>query len=435
MPLSSLASWKDYFSSNKSLDSSNNHLVHIRNSVGPSIPFKTSFEEISKNKGISFLSLDPTESHMQLFHHGAIIGGSWASPSTQLISILGFDHNAKPIQIVQKSIKDVKVKANSYEDFTTGLETIESFEKLKNPKLDFHYKNIVPIPQLLTKTFMNLPNTDPYTVAKAFFEQMHHFDAQINAQPINDPQSEPDLEAESVSDTDSLNEDHEVVIQESTIPTTKNASPEFMKDFFHVIQFCHLCAKGKIPPVLYSLSSTPETQNWISALKMECLPIPRSGPKRSSSTDSVDSDGDNVSSPEQKLSRKDHYFIHTMMKLHDTMDKNNLKQTLEKDEKEAGFPRLESHRKNLILNASALPPFDVQMTQPTEFHTTFLSKKSQFKAKEMMLHRFHLDKVAFNPSTSFIANLWNGDFFLDITRLTFGSEYLLLSGNEITQCI
>ncbi len=130
MPLSSLASWKDYFSSNKSLDSSNNHLVQIRNSVGPSIPFKTSFEEISKNKGISFLSLDPTESHMQLFHHGAIFGGSWNSPSTQLVSVLGFDHNAKPIQIVQKSIKDVKVKANSYEELTTGLETIESFEKL-----------------------------------------------------------------------------------------------------------------------------------------------------------------------------------------------------------------------------------------------------------------------------------------------------------------
>jgi hypothetical protein len=29
----------------------------------------------------------------------------------------------------------------------------------------------------------------------------------------------------------------------------------------------------------------------------------------------------------------------------------------------------------------------------------------------MILHRFHLDKVAFNPSTYFIANLWHGDFF------------------------
>jgi hypothetical protein len=127
--------------------------------------------------------------------------------------------------------------------------------------------------------------------------------------------------------------------------------------------------------------------------------------------DSPTSEDENISSPEQKLSRKDHYIIHTMLKLHDTIDKNNLKQTLEKDEKEPGFPRLEPYVKNMILNASALPPFDVQAPKPTEFYTTFLSKKSQFKAKEMMLHRFQLDKVAFNPSTYFIANLWHGDFF------------------------
>jgi hypothetical protein len=162
---------------------------------------------------------------------------------------------------------------------------------------------------------------------------------------------------------------------------------------------------------MYSLASSFEAQNWISALTLECLPIPRIGPKRSSSTDTNDSDNKNVPSPEHKLSRKDHYFIHTMMKLHDTIDQSHLKQTLKKDEKEPGFPRLESHRKRLILNASALPPFDTQAPKPTEFYTAFLSKKSQFKAKEMMLHRFHLDKVAFNPNTAFIANLWNGDFF------------------------
>jgi hypothetical protein len=100
-----------------------------------------------------------------------------------------------------------------------------------------------------------------------------------------------------------------------------------------------------------------------------------------------------------------------MMKLHDTMDRNNLKQSKEKDECEPGFNRLELHRKKLILNASATPPFDTQASHPTEFYNSFLSKKSQFKAKEMMTHLFHLNKVAFNPSTSFIANLWNSDFF------------------------
>jgi hypothetical protein len=228
MPLSSLASWKDYFSSNKSLDSSNVHLVKIKNSVGPSISFQTSFEEISKNSGISFLFLDPTESHLQLFHHGAIIGGSWNSPGKQLVSILGFDHNSKPVQIVEKSIKDVKAKANSYDDFVTGLGSHEAFEKLKNPKLDFHYKNIVPIPHLLTKTFMNLSSTEPYTVAKAFFEQMHLYDSHINDQPIPELQSEPELAEDSEDEIKSISGDSEIMHPARSVQIIDTTLPEFL---------------------------------------------------------------------------------------------------------------------------------------------------------------------------------------------------------------
>ncbi len=136
MPLSYLASWKNYFSSNNSLDSSNNQLIRIKDSVGPSIAFLTSFEEISKNPGIYFLSLDPSE---------------W---TLQLVSILKFDNDAKPIQLIQKSVKDMKVKSHSFEEFASSIENCASFENMKNPKLDFPYKNILPIPNLLTKTFI-----------------------------------------------------------------------------------------------------------------------------------------------------------------------------------------------------------------------------------------------------------------------------------------
>jgi hypothetical protein len=369
------------------------------------ISFINSFEEISKNQGISFLSLDPTESYMQLFHHGTIIGGSWDSPSKQLVSVLGFDSDAKPIQIVQKSIKDIKTKSHSVEELAIGLQTLDSFEQLKNPKLELHYKNIVPIPHLLTKTFMELPNTDPYSVAKAFFDKMYQYDSQLN-----EAQSVPDLSDETAVDdkssSDSMND-----IDQNLKPSTWEAKPsEFLQEFIHVIQFCHLCAKGKIPPVLYSLATNLDIQNWFSTLKLKTMPIPRHGPKRTA-MDTPTTDDEIAFSPEQKLSRKDHYLIHTMLKLHESIDKNTLKQTQEKDEKEPGFHRLELHIKNLILNASATPPFDTQAPTPTEFYSTFLSKKSQFKAKEMILHRFHLNKIAFNPSTYFIANLWHGDFF------------------------
>jgi hypothetical protein len=98
------------------------------------IPFLTCFEEISKNQGIFFLSLDPTESHLQLFHHGVVIGKSWK----KLVSILGLDTDVKPLQIVQKSIRDIKAKSYSSEEFALGLESLESFEQMKNPKVELY---------------------------------------------------------------------------------------------------------------------------------------------------------------------------------------------------------------------------------------------------------------------------------------------------------
>ncbi|MFN9981764.1 MAG: hypothetical protein ACK53Y_17695, partial [bacterium] len=106
----------------------------------------------------------------------------------------------------------------------------------------------------------------------------------------------------------------------------------------------------------------------------------KSAKRRNPSTPESDSDSE-ISNPENKISKKDHYFINTMKKLHDTMDKSSKS----KEEKEPGFKRLEAHRKTLILNASALPPFTDAAKEPTEFFMNFLSKKSQFKAKDMLI--------------------------------------------------
>jgi hypothetical protein len=59
-----------------------------------------------------------------------------------------------------------------------------------------------------------------------------------------------------------------------------------------------------------------------------------------------------------------------MLKINDAMDKNYK----DKSKKEPSFSRLEEHRKNLILNASAISPYDTPATQPTEFFSAFLVK-------------------------------------------------------------
>jgi hypothetical protein len=97
-----------------------------------------------------------------------------------------------------------------------------------------------------------------------------------------------------------------------------------------------------------------------------------------------------------------------MLRLHDSMDKSYK----EKSDKEPGFARLKEHRKNLVLNASAPPPFTTAASKPTEFLHAFLAKKNQFKAKDMNLHKIQPEKVSFNPSSSFINNLWNCEVFL-----------------------
>jgi hypothetical protein len=178
-------------------------------------------------------------------------------------------------------------------------------------------------------------------------------------------------------------------------------------DILHVVQFCHLCALQKIPPVLYSFSPDVDISEWFNSLPAMRVRDQGNNKRPISFTEDEKDVDSEVSSPKNKISKKDHYLINTMIKLHDSMDKSSKM----KEEKEPGFKRLESQRKQLILNASAVPPFSSAAKAPTEFYQAFLSKKSQFKAKDMLLHRFHLDKVAFNPNSSFITNLWNCEFF------------------------
>jgi hypothetical protein len=64
-----------------------------------------------------------------------------------------------------------------------------------------------------------------------------------------------------------------------------------------------------------------------------------------------------------------------------------------------------------MLNASAIPTFTTEASNRTEFYTTFLSKKSQSKAKDILIHIFHSDKIAFNLNPTFITNLWKSEFF------------------------
>jgi hypothetical protein len=100
-----------------------------------------------------------------------------------------------------------------------------------------------------------------------------------------------------------------------------------------------------------------------------------------------------------------------MLKINDYLDKHSLKIQKDSDEKEPGFAKLEEHIQTMILNASAIPPFESCATEPTEFYLKFFKNESQFKAKDLLAHRLILEKVSFNPGASFVTCLWNADLF------------------------
>jgi hypothetical protein len=115
----------------------------------------------------------------------------------------------------------------------------------------------------------------------------------------------------------------------------------------------------------------------------------------------TDVDDDPEPSPATKLTKRDDTFISKMMKIHESVDKTLARSALEKDEWEPGFKKLEPHKKLFILNALATPPY-VTPSEPTDFYSQFLAKKSQFKAKEMLLYKLSVEEIAFNPNANFV---------------------------------
>jgi len=87
---------------------------------------------------------------MQPFHHPKDFGDSWPSTEKQLVAILSTDSSAIPIEVILKSVKGFKLKSHSIEDFSLVIDNVKSLAALINPKIalinpkiNFHYKNLV----------------------------------------------------------------------------------------------------------------------------------------------------------------------------------------------------------------------------------------------------------------------------------------------------
>jgi len=215
-------------------------LEKIKKASRDSLSFPQAFEEISKNEGISFLILDPSETQVQLLHHGHVIGGNWNAPAKKHVAILGSDFEAKPVQIIQKLIKNIKAKSFGFDEFLEIKDDAEKFLALDNPTEDFQFKNILPITNSLTKIFVQLPSTSPFEVARAFIEkssEQANREASLNTSTTSNPD---DPDSHSASETFSETGEKDKEKGEDSNPPTSVLSPD---DVVYAIQFCHLCAR------------------------------------------------------------------------------------------------------------------------------------------------------------------------------------------------
>jgi hypothetical protein len=192
----------------------------------------------------------------------------------------------------------------------------------------------------LTKTFLDLTSTDPISVATAFFHAMHDADIPLNMDttderdpttPTLDNNSSPDsrLNLGTIDDAGSTQNDDTQNVAD--LPHS-DRQHQFLAKFYHVLQFCSLCYKGKISPVLYTLDQSSNTSNWLSTLKSTLITLNRSTSKCTNSKCTSSDADDKVDSPDNKNSQKDQHFINTMLKL-----KERRKVVVKAIKKKSGF--------------------------------------------------------------------------------------------------
>jgi len=165
--------------------------------------------------------------------------------------------------------------------------------------------------------------------------------------------NEPD--SKSVTSLKENAEDEEVVQDEDGYAKLINDEVgqctmrnSFSEEFSHIIQFCQLCAWKKVPPVLYTLIDKKAVQPWLSSVHLT-MGISRSKTLKRCKSDESPQEHDKCNKP----SRKNEQMRNTMIKLHECFDTSMTRSIKDKEEREPGFNRLEAHKKQLILNASA----------------------------------------------------------------------------------
>ena len=218
--------WFNFYKMNPDLTVSNAHLqeLHFSSLADCGEPFD-SFCNLACEEGVFILSVAPNGWVLQVFHRANLVGGTYARTVKILVTIIGFDCHATPVEFeIDNSIVDVDEQVPSWDLLSDP--TIDNIAKFKglNVMESFDLQNMVGIPNnVLTRTFLNAQSKDPISIGFLFHAAMLDFDEANEA----------------------------------------NASQEsFSESGYHISQFCWLAAHDKIPCLTYSISEDAVVLRW-----------------------------------------------------------------------------------------------------------------------------------------------------------------------------
>jgi hypothetical protein len=152
-------------------------------------------------------------------------------------------------------------------------------------------------------------------------------------------------------------------------------------NFGHVLTFCYLCSKEKIKNVVYSVTASPDISSWQSSIEQNFFcsnPIPLDLQRSALTAFQTDSLNYEEVTIDSSISLKDRHMIHALLKISDNLDQNTLRLSKENEEETKGFSKLETNKKQLILNATKHANEESTPKDPTEFCKSFLLKTTVF---------------------------------------------------------
>jgi hypothetical protein len=336
-------------------------------------------------------------------HNLGTIGGSWLQDETKLVALLGSDSNPVAVKIKDSSIKDIKPKVPKVEEIQDAIMENISFKNIKGVREIFHYKNIIPVPHALIKSFLSLKQHDPINVAKAFNTVMTNNEKELILSPEDtenptSPGNENRHEDSSQVDDSTLTIENDAIApirgvrhqpESEELSHQQEATHLWLEEFQHALYFCYLCEIGKMDPIIYSVQPSNDIIEWQRSVESKYLFNDHLHNQNMSNilassgrSESIDNDDIMV---ESSISLKECHMMHTLLKISENLDQNTLRLARDSEEKAKGFAKLENHKRLLILNATEDNPEENSSPAPTDFCRAFLLKSTVYRAREALI--------------------------------------------------